>query len=113
MLFTTPNAGGLEVVASDYNSRRLLAHSIFPPMHLNAFSTTNIVHFAMRSGFKVRSISTPGKLDVDMVCQNSDDILDDEALRALIQMDETEKAAVQHIIANLMASSHMKCVFAK
>src|SRR5438094_225977 len=56
MVLTTPNETGLEMVASDYNSYRLLAHSIFPPMHLNAFSTANITHFALRNEFAVLDI---------------------------------------------------------
>ena len=36
--FTTPNGDGFDNVAVGYNKTRLLAHSIFPPMHLNPLS---------------------------------------------------------------------------
>jgi 2-polyprenyl-3-methyl-5-hydroxy-6-metoxy-1,4-benzoquinol methylase len=109
MIFTTQNQNGLEMVASDYNSFRLLAHSIFPPMHLNAFSTINIVHFAIRCGFNVLELSTPGKLDVDMVTQTKE-YSHDIAFVALSELDSDTKGLIQYLVAKLKASSHMLCV---
>jgi 2-polyprenyl-6-hydroxyphenyl methylase/3-demethylubiquinone-9 3-methyltransferase len=43
--FHTPNALGMDNVAMGWNSTRLLAYGIFPPMHIKAFTTQNIFHF--------------------------------------------------------------------
>lgn len=114
MVFTTPNAEGLEMVASGYNGYRLLAHAIFPPMHLNAFSTENIVHFALRNHFAVVSIDTPGTLDVDMVsiCTNSDPD-GEEIFKAVAKFDDETKGILQTLISRCKSSSHMRCVFRK
>ncbi|MBA3655783.1 MAG: methyltransferase domain-containing protein [Gemmatimonadaceae bacterium] len=112
MIFTTPNANGLEMIASHYNSFRLLAHSIFPPMHLNAFSTVNISHFALRNGFAVVDIQTPGALDVDMVTVSKDHV-EDEGLKAVAEFDDHEKGVLQHVLIACKASSHMRCVLRK
>jgi len=109
MIFTTQNHNGLEMVASDYNSYRLLAHSIFPPMHLNAFSTTNISYFAMKCGFNVLEVSTPGKLDVDMVTETKE-YIEDIGFKALASVDNNTKGLIQYLIAKLKVSSHMQCV---
>lgn len=111
MFFSTPNADGLEMLASGYNDFRLLAHSIFPPMHLNAFSVSNIGHFAMRSGFKVVEVSTPGRLDIDMLslCENEVD----DGLKKVSALDDNTKGLIQYLVSFLRGSSHMRCILRK
>jgi hypothetical protein len=99
------------MLAAGYNDFRLLAHSIFPPMHLNAFSVSNVSHFAIRTGFKVVDITTPGKLDVDMLSLCKNEI--DGGLKLISDLDEDAKGAVQHLVSFLRASSHMRCVLRK
>ena len=65
--FHTPNGNGFENMALGYNMERPIAHSVFPPMHLNVFTVENVMHFAIRHGFKVDNVQTPGQLDVDIV----------------------------------------------
>ena len=112
LLFTTQNSNGLEMMASNYNSYRILAHSIFPPMHLNAFSTTNILHFALRNGFNLRDLTTPGRLDVDMVTITSD-FIKDKVFKEISNLDKKNKGLLQNVISKLMCSSHMQCVLTK
>jgi 2-polyprenyl-6-hydroxyphenyl methylase/3-demethylubiquinone-9 3-methyltransferase len=112
-VFHTPNALGMETVASPYNSLRLIAHAIFPPMHLNAFSTQNIVHFALRSGFAIESIDTPGKLDVDMTLLCKDQISPTSPYAHLAQMNDSDLGLLQAIVTDLRASSHMRCTLRK
>ncbi|ACF14587.1 Methyltransferase type 12 [Chloroherpeton thalassium ATCC 35110] len=112
MIFTTQNANGLEMKLSNYNDFRLIAHSIFPPMHLNAFSTTNVLHFAIRSGFKVVKIETPGKLDVDMVTITKEQAFDD-GLKMIANLDDATKGLLQYLVSMLGCSSHMQCVLKK
>ena len=111
MYFSTPNGDGLEMLASGYNDFRLLAHSIFPPMHLNAFSVANIGHFAIRSGFKVVDVWTPGKLDIDMLSLCENEI--DDGLKAISALSDEVKGAVQHLVSFLRGSSHMQCILRK
>jgi len=110
VIFTTPNSLGLEIKAIGYNKTRLLAHSIFPPMHLNAFSTQNILLFANKNKFKLRTIETPGKLDMDLLTTVSDE-LEDENLKEISLMDEKTKAYFQYLTSYLNSSSHMRVVF--
>jgi len=111
-IFTTPNSLGLEIKAIGYNKTRLLAHSIFPPMHLNAFNTQNILLFANKNKFKLRTIETPGKLDMDLLTTVSDE-LEDENLKEISLMDEKTKAYFQYLTSYLNSSSHMRVVFEK
>lgn len=112
-MFHTPNILGFENVACPYNSLRLIAHAIFPPMHLNAFSTQNIGHFALRSGFGIVSIDTPGKLDLDMVRLCTDRLTDETPYAHLDQFNEEQLGIIQAMITDLRASSHMRCTLRK
>ncbi|MGS0763321.1 class I SAM-dependent methyltransferase [Syntrophomonas curvata] len=112
MIFTTPNSAGLEEISSDYNSYRLIAPSIFPPLHLNAFNTFNITHFAIRSNYKVLQIKTPGKLDMDMMSLTRD-YLKDEGLKMIADFDDETRGLIQHLISTVNASSHMMCILRK
>jgi len=110
VIFTTANSLGLEIKAIGYNKTRLLAHSIFPPMHLNAFNTQNILLFANKNKFKLRTIETPGKMDMDLLTTVSDE-LEDENLKEISLMDEKTKAYFQYLTCYLDSSSHMRVVF--
>lgn len=111
-IFTTQNSNGLEMIGSDYNSFRLIAHSIFPPMHLNAFNTFNITHFGIRCNFKVSKVITPGKLDVDMLTITKD-YINDQGLKKITELNDESKGLIQHLLTLVKASSHMMCVFKK
>lgn len=112
-IFTTPNSHGAENLAVAYNSRRLLAHSIFPPMHLNGFNTTNISVFSYRLGFDLYKVTTPGKLDVDMICINKDYLTNDDFKRVANLSDESVKELIQEYTIACLASSHMQCILRK
>ena len=112
MIFTTPNAYALESKSLSYNVPRMLACSILPPMHLNAFSTLNITSFAIRCGFCVVSIETPGTMDVEMLKLQKKDLNNDLA-RSVIALGDDGKELVQELLAATGASSHMRCVLQK
>ena len=112
-VFTTPNALGVENLACGYNSRRLIAHAIFPPMHLNAFSVQNISLFSYRLGFEIVEISTPGKLDIDMISKNKEFLTNDSFTEIAELEDEMIKQMLQKYTANCMVSSHMQCILRK
>jgi len=109
-IFTTPNSLGLETKAIGYNKTRLLAHSIFPPMHLNAFSTQNILLFANKNKFNLKSIETPGQLDLDLLTICHDE-LEDENLKEITLMDKEIKAYFQFLTSYLNSSSTLRVVF--
>ncbi|RDU56152.1 hypothetical protein CQA49_01865 [Helicobacter sp. MIT 00-7814] len=111
-IFTTPNAASLELKALDYNKTRLLAHSLYPPMHLNAFSTQNIALFAFKNKFKLKAIDTPGKFDISILSHSADE-LEDKILRQICAFDEKTKAYLQYLLVYLDASSHMRVVLQK
>lgn len=114
MFFTTPNLEGLEVMASSYNSRRLMWHAIMPPAHLNAFSILNITTFALQNKLSVVSIETPGKLDVDCITiyDKSND-LSDPIFSKISSLNEEYRAWLQNLIIKLRASGSMAVILQK
>lgn len=114
MQLTTPNLEGLEIKASDYNSYRLMTHTIAPPLHLNSFSTVNFLHFAVRNGFYISKIETPGKLDVDctnLYCQRAP--TSDSIFEYVQTLNDDTKGWLQALLAHLNASSSMMVVLRK
>ncbi|CAM2808949.1 class I SAM-dependent methyltransferase [Helicobacter burdigaliensis] len=117
MIFTTPNYLGLEAQALDYNKEeRLQVHSIFPPMHLNAFSTQNILYFARINNFRLKYLDTPGKLDFAAVefCREQMENLDlKEVVKAISVLEDEIKGSIQYLISYLKGSTYMRVVFEK
>jgi len=111
MVFTTPNINGLDNQAIGYNSIRYLAHAIFPPMHINAFSIVNISHFLIANGFSIDSILTPGKFDIDMLTRSPDKL--SGVFKYVALLGESDKALLQQLIVDLKVSSHMQCIASK
>jgi 2-polyprenyl-6-hydroxyphenyl methylase/3-demethylubiquinone-9 3-methyltransferase len=112
VVFTTPNSLGLETKAIGYNKTRLLAHSIFPPMHLNAFNTRNIYFFLLHNGFNITSITTPGCLDVSILLHTLDDV-DPNLKEIIVGLSKESYHALQYITTYLDGSSHMFCIAQK
>ena len=108
--FHTPNANGFDNIAIGYNKFRPLAHGIFPPMHLQSFTPMNIPHFALRSGFKLRQIDTPGGFDVDIVTIYLDK--EESVFKFIHTIPEKYLAVFQQWLKALRASSHMRVTLA-
>tara|TARA_R100001163_G_scaffold65647_1_gene63721 strand:+ start:388 stop:1191 length:804 start_codon:yes stop_codon:yes gene_type:complete len=107
-VMTTPNSLGLETKAIGYNSTRLIAHAIFPPMHLNAFNPRNIYYFLIKNGFKAHTVSTPGCLDVSICLNTIDEV--DPIIKPIADLDEKAQEMIQTVTTYLDGSSHMFCV---
>jgi len=105
--FHTPNANGFDNMAIGYNDFRPLAHGIFPPMHLQAFTPHNILHFALRSEFKLLQIDTPGGFDVDIV-RNFLSNPEESKFRYIKEIPSEYLAVFQEWLKVLGASSHMR-----
>jgi 2-polyprenyl-6-hydroxyphenyl methylase / 3-demethylubiquinone-9 3-methyltransferase len=112
MVFTTPNILGLDNQALGYNNIRYLAHAIFPPMHLNAFSTQNIAHFLIINDFMVDEIQTPGMFDMDMLNHCMENI-GDSLFKDIACLDMNTRALMQKFLVRMGVSSHMQCVATK
>lgn len=112
MIFTTPNKYALESRSLSYNVPRMLAYSILPPMHLNTFSTLNITNFAIRCGFGVVAIETPGRMNVEMLELQRENLNNDLA-RRIVDLNDDEKDLIQEILSSTGASYHMRCVWRK
>lgn len=61
-LLTTLNSEGFDIQVLWRRSK-----NIFPPMHLNFFNPSSLRILLERNGFKIKEISTPGKIDWDIV----------------------------------------------
>lgn len=107
--FHTPNALGMDNQALGYNDFRALAHGIFPPMHLQAFTPQNIGHFAIRSGYRIIQIDTPGNFDVDIVANWLPKNATESPFAHIHQLPREHLAIFQHWLKILCASSHMRC----
>ena len=103
--FHTPNALGLDNQALSYNDFRPLAHGIFPPMHLQAFTTQNILHFLLRVGLEMEEVSTPGNFDIDII----KNFLSSEGKFSFLHSYESKQdlAGIQRLAQLLGCSSHM------
>ena len=110
--FCTPNILGFDNVAIGYNGFRPLAHGIFPPMHLHSFTTQNIIHFSIRSGFKVAQLDTPGNFDVGIVASAIDGNSSNQ-FSFISEFTEKQLGIFQHWLKLLSASSHMRCTLLK
>ena len=111
MYFHTPNALGLDNQALSYNEFRPSAHGIFPPMHLNAFTTQNVSHFLIRAGFSVREIKTPGNFDVDIVKEFCGD---NNELSLIKKIEDKQSLAILQVVLRILgASSHMAVLAVK
>jgi len=111
--FSTPNSLGLEIKAIDYNKTRFLAHSIFPPMHINGFNPQNITHFILRNSFKVREIKTPGIFDVSILLSTAELEELDDWVDEMKNLDDATLGTIQKIVSYLYGSSHMTCLIQK
>lgn len=113
ILFSTPNGEGFDNKEISYNFEdRMIAHSIFPPMHLNSYNISNINFLLLDIGFNIDEITTPGKLDVDIVNEHTKLHKKDsnELTDSLLRIDDQSLALIQSILVRTKASSHMLIV---
>ncbi len=62
LVLTTPNIGGFDYLVLGSDSSNILA-----PVHLNYFDLRSLTLMLERAGFRRIEVTTPGKLDVDIV----------------------------------------------
>lgn len=62
LYLTTLNSFGFDILMLGERSK-----AVFPPHHINFFNTASIGLLLESKGYEVRSVTTPGKLDYDIV----------------------------------------------
>jgi hypothetical protein len=85
------------------------SNNIHPPHHINFFSTDSIQTLFERAGFDVLRVETPGRLDVDIVAKQVDQ-LSDRFLRTLLKSGDQTLKDLQLFLRNHLLSSHMMIV---
>lgn len=101
-IFTTLSSIGVDIRVLWQHSK-----SVYPPGHINFFNPKSIKILLEKIGFKVLTVITPGKLDIDILCNNKEHI-EDRFWRAFITYaSEDEKRAMQNFISESGFSSHM------
>ena len=105
LLLTTLSVDGFDI-------QQLWSQSdqISPPHHINFLSIQGFELMFARAGFDIVEISTPGKLDVDIV-MNSDYFpeteLSSSKLFKQILLDESKRKSFQQYLSDNLMSSHI------
>jgi len=107
-IFTTLSGTGVDIQALWEDSR-----SVSPPHHLNFLNPKSVELLLERTGLEVLRVETPGKLDIDILCNNREYIKDRFWQTFIHQADEDEKHAMQTFVAEQGLSSHMLVVCRK
>jgi SAM-dependent methyltransferase len=111
LLFTTLTISGFDLQVLWDQSR-----SITPPQHLNFGSVHGLERLIARAGLEIVSVTTPGRLDVDIVRNRLEA---DPALRvprfarAIAQAPEATRQAFQQFLSEHRLSSHIQCLARK
>ncbi len=107
-LFTTLNGMGVDIQVLWKNSK-----SVSPPHHLNFFNPKSIRKLLKHIGFDILEVTTPGKLDIDIMCNNINDVHDRFWNNFLNNSSDIEKENMQKIISDNLLSSHMMIMCGK
>ncbi len=101
-LFTTLSGTGVDIQALWADSK-----SVSPPHHLNFLNPKSVRLLLDRVGLNVVDVSTPGKLDFDILCNNRAHIKDRFWRNFVAQASEAQREQWQMFIAANGWSSHM------
>jgi len=85
---------------------------VSPPFHLNFFNPESVRKLAESHGFELVDVFTPGELDVDIMCNNFDD-LGRFWQSTLKGADDDLKADIQEFLVKHKLSSHMWFILRK
>lgn len=106
--FTTLSGVGLDIKLLWEKSK-----SVSPPHHLNFFNPKSASMLLESLGFSPVEITTPGALDIDILCNNLDHVSDSFWQSALKNATPAEKKIWQQCLVDTLTSSHMMLVFVK
>ena len=103
----------LSGVGLDINVLGKASKSIQPPYHINFFNPESIEYLLKKIRFKVIKITTPGKLDIDILVNNYQKIENPFWKKFIKNSTYVEKNRMQKFIQKNLLSSHMSIIFKK
>ena len=107
-LLTTLSCTGIDIATLWENS-----NSITPPQHILFLNPNSMRALLEDFGFEVNVISTPGKLDLDILT-NGKEFIKDRFLRQAVEcLSDTQKEDLQQAISRNGLSSHMMAICKK
>ena len=107
-IFTTLSSTGLDI-STLWNKSR----SVTPPHHINFFNPKSISIFLKKYKFKVLEVSTPGKIDINIL-ENDKHLIKDKFWKSFIKKaTKYEKNKMQKLISSSNLSSHMMVICKK
>ena len=106
-IFSTLSSIGVDIQCLWENSNSISLQ------HLNFFNPNSIKILLNRNGFDTLDVSTPGKLDIDILNKNRDLIKDRFFRTVLFQSNEEIRDKIQNFISGNGYSSHMLVVSQK
>lgn len=101
-IFTTLSGMGIDIQLLKQNAKALS-----PPHHLNFLNPKSVTFLLEKIGFEVLEAITPGKLDMDILKNNKEDITESFWRNVIDYSSEIELDTLQTSISNLGLSSHM------
>lgn len=101
-IFTTLSSMGVDIQLLGEHSKALS-----PPHHLNFFNPKSASKLLEKNGFEVISAITPGKLDIDILCKNIEQIKDPYWKSLLSYFDQDDLDKMQEKLVDMGISSHM------
>ena len=107
-IFTTLSGTGVDIQALWQDSK-----SVMPPHHLNFLNPISVDVLLARLGFESLSITTPGKLDIDILANNFESIKDRFWRTFIATASQVQMEEWQRVIAASGYSSHMMLVCRK
>jgi 2-polyprenyl-3-methyl-5-hydroxy-6-metoxy-1,4-benzoquinol methylase len=107
-IFTTLSGMGVDIQSLWKDSK-----SISPPMHLNFFNPKSVKLLLETCGYRVLEVTTPGKLDIDIMNNNKEKIKDRFWKNFLDYSFDDEKDKMQTFLSKNKLSSHMMIVCQK
>jgi len=100
-IFSTLSGAGVDIRALWDKS------DTFSVQHLNFFNPNSIVYLLERHGLLVHDVVTPGKLDIDILCQRREKIHDRSWRYIVDNCTEDQLADLQKVLKQNKLSSHM------
>ncbi len=101
-IFTTLSGTGIDIQVLWEDSK-----SVSPPHHLNFLNPHSVKLLLERVGLKLLEVTTPGKLDIDILSNNRE-LIKDRFLKTFVTYaTEAEKITWQEMISDTGWSSHM------
>ena len=105
LLMTTLSSHGIDIRSLWEKSK-----SVSPPHHVNFFNPVSLRLVLENAGLEVLEVNTPGRLDIDIMEGQVDDV-DSRFLRSFLRTANTDdKAEMQRLLAKSGWSSHVEVV---